>query len=191
LRGHDGTAGGFRSAGSATSTLGCSRCSGASPCPDSRTHSGSAAERDRDGRGTGDGDGPCGRRPSPTPAHACEEQEDRDRRRDLMSTLPELIERIERKIAGQEELKTSMGAVYKFVLEGADGGTYLLDLKQTLTVTRADGPAACTIIMSTSDFLDLFEGRTNGQALFFNGKLKIEGDMGLALKLQQLTSLLQ
>jgi predicted lipid carrier protein YhbT len=41
------------------------------------------------------------------------------------------------------------------------------------------------------DALDLFEGRANGQALFFAGKLRIEGDMGLALRLQSLTDILK
>ena len=108
-----------------------------------------------------------------------------------MATAQELIERIGTKISNNPSAAANFGAVYKFVLEGADGGTYLLDLKQSLTVTTGDGPAGCTITMSTSDFVDLFEGRTNGQALFFNGKLKVDGDMGLALKLQQLTGILQ
>jgi predicted lipid carrier protein YhbT len=45
--------------------------------------------------------------------------------------------------------------------------------------------------MTTTDFVDLFEGRANGQALFFTGRLKVEGDMGLALRLQTLTSILK
>lgn len=108
-----------------------------------------------------------------------------------MTTTSELIERIKQKIAGQKDLLTTVGAVYKFVLEGEGGGTYVLDLKQSLAVTAGDGPAGCTITLSTTDFVDLFEGRTNGQALFFNGKLKVDGDMGLALKLQQVTGLFQ
>jgi putative sterol carrier protein len=108
-----------------------------------------------------------------------------------MTTAAELIERISAHIGTQQELLTSIGAVYKFALEGDGGGTYVLDLKESLTVTAGDGPAGCTIRMSAADFVDLFEGRANGQALFFAGKLRVEGDMGLALKLQQLTSLLK
>jgi len=108
-----------------------------------------------------------------------------------MATAAELIDRIGTRIAGQTELLTSIGAVYKFVLDGDGGGTYLLDLKEALKVTPGDGAAGCTVRMSTADFVDLFEGRANGQALFFTGKLKVEGDMGLALKLQQLTGLLK
>lgn len=108
-----------------------------------------------------------------------------------MATAKELVDRIGAKIAGRRDLATSVGAVYKFVLEGADGGTYLLDLKDKLAVTPGDGPAGCTIRMTAGDFVDLFEGRANGQALFFSGKLKVEGDMGLALKLQTLTDILK
>jgi putative sterol carrier protein len=104
-----------------------------------------------------------------------------------MATAKELMQRIGEKIAGKKELLSSVGAVYKFSLEGDGGGTYLVDLKQGLTVTEADGPAGCTIRMAAQDFVDLFEGRANGQALFFGGKLRVEGDMGLALKLQTLT----
>jgi putative sterol carrier protein len=108
-----------------------------------------------------------------------------------MTTANELIERIRQKLVGRSDLRTSMGAVYKFVLEGEGGGTYLLDLKESLAITAGDGPAACTVLMSTADFVDLFEGRADGQTLFFAGKLRVEGDMGLALKLQTLTDLLK
>jgi SCP-2 sterol transfer family len=146
----------------------------------------------RDRNHGGDGSGPRG-----SAAEAGDPRQDHDpsvherRRRDVMTTAAELFERIGQKIVGQKDLLTSIGAVYKFVLDGAGGGTYLVDLKQALTVTQGDGPASCTVLMSASDFVDLFEGRANGQTLFFTGKLKVEGDMGLALKLQQLTGLLK
>lgn len=108
-----------------------------------------------------------------------------------MAKASELATLIAQKIAGRTDLLTTMGAVYKFVLEGEGGGTYVLDLKQNLSLVAGDGPASCTISMTASDFVDLFEGRANGQALFFNGKLRVEGDMGLALKLQTLTDILK
>jgi putative sterol carrier protein len=108
-----------------------------------------------------------------------------------MATARELMQRIGEKIAGRKELLSSVGAVYKFSLEGEGGGTYLVDLKNDLKVSEGDGPAACTIRMSAADFVDLFEGRANGQALFFGQRLKVEGDMGLALKLQTLTDVVK
>jgi putative sterol carrier protein len=43
-----------------------------------------------------------------------------------------------------------------------------------------------TISMTESDYLDMINGKLNGQMAFMTGKLKIAGDMGLALKLQSL-----
>lgn len=45
-----------------------------------------------------------------------------------------------------------------------------------------------TITMKESDYLDMVNGKLNGQMAFMTGKLKIAGDMGLALKLQNLFS---
>jgi putative sterol carrier protein len=108
-----------------------------------------------------------------------------------MATAQELMRLIGEKIAGRKELLSSVGAVYKFVLDGDGGGTYLVDLKSELKVTEGDGAAACTVLMTAADFVDLFEGRANGQALFFGGRLRVEGDMGLALKLQTLTDVVK
>ena len=108
-----------------------------------------------------------------------------------MATAQEIMQRIGEKIAGRTELLSAVGAVYKFALEGEGGETYLVDLKSDLKVTQGDGPAACTIRMTATDFVDLFEGRANGQALFFGGRLRVEGDMGLALKLQTLTDIVK
>lgn len=43
-----------------------------------------------------------------------------------------------------------------------------------------------TITMKEGDYLDMVNGKLNGQMAFMTGKLKIAGDMGLALKLQSL-----
>lgn len=43
-----------------------------------------------------------------------------------------------------------------------------------------------TISMKENDYLDMINGKLNGQMAFMTGKLKIAGDMGLALKLQSL-----
>ena len=43
-----------------------------------------------------------------------------------------------------------------------------------------------TISMKESDYLDMINGKLNGQMAFMSGKLKITGDMGLAMRLQGL-----
>ena len=95
------------------------------------------------------------------------------------------------KIESRTEEARQIGATYKFVLDGEGGGSWIVNLKDTVGVEPGDGEAECTIQMNGSDFVDLLEGRANGQQLFFSGKLRIEGDMALAMKLQRLTELLQ
>ena len=38
--------------------------------------------------------------------------------------------------------------------------------------------------MKQKDFLDLVSGKLNGTAAFFTGKLKVKGDVAVALKLR-------
>ena len=51
------------------------------------------------------------------------------------------------------------------------------------------GPASAadlTVVMAAPDWLDMIGGKLNGQMAFMSGKLKLKGDMGLAMKLGSL-----
>lgn len=50
-------------------------------------------------------------------------------------------------------------------------------------VTNEDSEADVTFVLSVENFEGLIDGSLNPQMAFMMGKLKIEGDMGLALKL--------
>ncbi len=106
-----------------------------------------------------------------------------------MATGKELIERLGAKVAKDPSVASNFGAIYKFVLEGEGGGTWLVDLKDAPGAREGDGEADCAISLSATDFVDLIEGRANGQQLYFQGKLRIDGNLGLALKLQNLADL--
>jgi putative sterol carrier protein len=108
-----------------------------------------------------------------------------------MATAKELMEKAKTQVEANKAQAGQIGAVYKFVLDGDGGGTWVMNLKDAPGVSEGDGPAQCTIKMASKDYVDMIEGRANGQQLFFTGKLKIEGDMGLAMKLQKLTEMLK
>ncbi|NXC18420.1 NLTP protein, partial [Corythaeola cristata] len=59
-----------------------------------------------------------------------------------------------------------------------------LNLHSQLCLT--DKKADCTITMADTDLLALMTGKMNPQTAFFQGKLKISGNMGMAMKLQNL-----
>ena len=66
----------------------------------------------------------------------------------------------------------------KFDLKGA--GVIVVD---GASVSTSDGEADCTITMSLEDFMDMVSGDLNPTAAFMQGKLAIDGDMGLAMQL--------
>ena len=51
-------------------------------------------------------------------------------------------------------------------------------------VTDEDGDAACTITTDMETFKGMYDKSVSPQAAFMTGKIKIAGDMGIALKLQ-------
>lgn len=92
--------------------------------------------------------------------------------------FPERLQKNAAKIA-------NINAVYQFDISGDGGGTWVLDLTQP-GGKISQGPssvAKCTVMMEASKFSDLVEGKLNPQMAFITGKLKVKGDMGLALKL--------
>lgn len=103
-----------------------------------------------------------------------------------MATVRELMDQARKKIEENRARACAYGAVYKFVLDGDDGGTFIVSLTDDPGVSEGDGAAQCTIKMAAKDFVDMIEGRADRRALFFMGRLKVEGDWGLAMKLKGL-----
>ena len=48
------------------------------------------------------------------------------------------------------------------------------------------GDASCTMTLDSDDFVKLFMGQLNPTQAFMGGKLKIKGDMMMAMKLEKL-----
>lgn len=76
------------------------------------------------------------------------------------------------------------GAKLKFVL-GDD--VILIDgTGDSNVVSQEDAEAACTISTDNETFMQLKNGSLNPMMAVMTGKVKIKGDMGLAMKLQSL-----
>jgi putative sterol carrier protein len=52
-------------------------------------------------------------------------------------------------------------------------------------VSTADAPADCTIALSKADLENLLAGELSPTAAFMQGKLKVSGDMSIAMALSQ------
>ena len=88
-----------------------------------------------------------------------------------------------KKLASNPEA-TKANAIYVFTI--GDDRSWTVDLTKDadFVTSGASEDAQCTITMSEDDFLGLWNGTLPGAQAFMMGKLKIDGDMGLAMKLQ-------
>jgi len=89
---------------------------------------------------------------------------------------------------GAEYVKKING-VFCFKLKSGDKeGVWVVDAKngQGSVSFNPNGKGDVTISMEDENLVALMTGKLNPQQAFFQGKLKIAGNMGLAMKLQQL-----
>jgi len=100
----------------------------------------------------------------------------------------EVFEGMNTKLTANPESVAGMDCIYQFKIEGDDGGDWYVDLKGDMPNIGPGSKedADCTITMAGQDLLDITSGKLNGQMAFMTGKLKIAGDMGLAMKLTKI-----
>ena len=77
-----------------------------------------------------------------------------------------------------------LGATIKFLLD--DQPIIIDGTGDANQVSQGDGEADCTIITSGETLEKLKSGDLNPMMAVMSGKVKIQGDMGLAMKLQSL-----
>ena len=94
--------------------------------------------------------------------------------------------------AGVDKSKVAgMTATYQFNITGDDAQVWSVAIAND-DVVVTEGPAekaSIELTMSDADFLALLAGQLHGQMAFLTGKLKIKGDMTLAMKLQSVFKL--
>ncbi|NQW61778.1 MAG: SCP2 sterol-binding domain-containing protein [Deltaproteobacteria bacterium] len=110
-----------------------------------------------------------------------------------MSTPAEIFATIGHNIGNNVEKATSTNAVFGFDITGDGGGQWTLNLKQgTTSGFLVDGlaeDANVVISMAAADWTGIISGASNPMQAFMMGKIKVKGDMGLAMKLQNVLAL--
>lgn len=94
-------------------------------------------------------------------------------------SLPEVTQGMSDRVASNGGIP---GKVVTF--DFGDDGVICIDGTQTpATVSNENGEADCRVKVSMADFREIAAGKQNAQMAFMMGKLKVEGDMGIAMQL--------
>lgn len=98
-----------------------------------------------------------------------------------------IFERMAQRIATNPEMAAKIGACFLFRLSGAQGGSWVVDMREAGEVRPGEVETPdCTLSLSDNDFVALAAGELNPMAAFSSGKLKIQGNPMLAMRLQSL-----
>lgn len=108
---------------------------------------------------------------------------------DKVSSVQEIFENIDQGF--DPDKAEGVDAIFQFNLTGDDGGQYwikVVDKQAEVHEGTHDNPTM-VITSSAQDYIDLVNGELNPMSAFMQGKVKVKGDMGLALKLQAMFGL--
>jgi putative sterol carrier protein len=97
----------------------------------------------------------------------------------------EFFEDLAARTAGGSERTRGLRATYRFDVDGA--GSWLVAVDDgTVAVSESDAAADCVISVSEDTLLRIVRGEQNAMGAFLMGRIQIEGDAGLAMRLRDL-----
>ena len=94
------------------------------------------------------------------------------------------LQTITAKMAEKSSSRTPIGNKVKF--DFGDDGIIFVDGTNKNNVSNDNNDADCTIHITFADFKALINGDLNPMMAFMGGKIRIDGDMGVAMQLQNL-----
>jgi putative sterol carrier protein len=98
-------------------------------------------------------------------------------------TVREFFEQVPGRVSAEQARR--LDASYRFDVEGA--GSWRLEADgERVVVTESDAPADCVIRTDEATFLGIVGGRKGAMGAYMTGKIRVEGDLGLALRLRDL-----
>jgi putative sterol carrier protein len=100
-------------------------------------------------------------------------------------TVPQVFENMKAKTAADPNKTAGINAIYQFNVTGAGGGEWYVNTKTSpVEIAQGTAPDAnCIVTLADEDLVAIVSGTLNAQMAFMTGKVRIGGDMGLAMKL--------
>ena len=112
-----------------------------------------------------------------------------------MRTPGEFFAAFEEAARENPDAATQPDAVFKFVLSGENGGTWTLNLKRGTSspfVSTGDGPEEdASIHVASDDWVALTTGEMNPMRAFMSGKVRVDGDLKLAVNLPNVVNMVE
>jgi len=98
---------------------------------------------------------------------------------DLMSKMP---------AAFLSEKAPGLDAAIQFKFTGAEAGDWYAEIKdgKCSTAQGVHPSPKMTLTADSADYVKIFTGEIDGMAAFMQGKIKLAGDLNLAMKLTQM-----
>jgi putative sterol carrier protein len=103
---------------------------------------------------------------------------------------PKTIKEFFQLLPGQldSDAAEDLDAIYQFDLSGAQGGQYILTIREGVCQVAEGTHADPHVLLSMEgeDCIKILNGQLSGPDIAMSGRLKISGDIGLAMQLKAL-----
>jgi putative sterol carrier protein len=96
-------------------------------------------------------------------------------------TAEEILRAIQERVAKAGDLRGTV----KFVIDG-DKIVHIDATQTPPSISTEDKQAQCTVRLSADTFEDLITGKGSAMTAFMFGKIKVEGDMGIAMAISRI-----
>ncbi len=100
------------------------------------------------------------------------------------------LQEVTKAMAGAVGDNSGLGKTLKFDF-GAMGRIFIDGVSSPNTVSNDDNAADCTLQLAWDDFINMSQGKLDPTMAFMQGKLKVLGDMSIAMKLQPILAKLR
>ena len=106
-----------------------------------------------------------------------------------VTSIQEIFENLDEGF--QSDKAEGVDAIFQFDLTGDNGGKYWVKVQNKLAEVSAGEHDSPTMVLTSTadDYIAMINGELAPMTAFMQGRIKVKGDMGLAMKLQAMFGL--